>query len=92
MTKEPEKKYTELDLQNVRVQMDRTMTNMARYLKIDAAIENAKWEGESQKKDRERFVEPLIDAREICRVILLTQPQMAPAQELKKEGEEKDVQ
>lgn len=91
MTKE-DKKYTELDIQNVKVQMDRMMSNMARYLKIDAAIENAKWEVESQKKDRERFIEPLMDAREICRVILLTQPQMAPAQEPKKEDVEKDVQ
>ena len=92
MTKETEKKYTELDLQNVKVQMDRMMANMARYLKIDAAIENAIWEVESQKKDRERFIQPLKDAREICNFLLLQQPQMIPAPEPKKEDTEKDVQ
>ncbi|MCJ7696897.1 MAG: hypothetical protein MUO73_01000 [Thermoplasmata archaeon] len=91
MTKE-EKKYTEEDLQNVKIKMDDMMNNMARYLKIDAAIENAIWEVESQKKDRVRFVDPLKEARNLCNFILLQQPQMAPAPEPKKEDTEKDVQ
>ena len=68
---------------------DRMMSNAILYVRIDTAIADAKFEAEKMGKDKERFVDPLTFAGNLCREILIGIPQQPPQQKTeKKEPEE----
>ena len=65
------------------------MNNVIAFMSIDAAIADAKFEAEKMGKDPERFVKPLIMAKNICQQVLMGVP-AAPASTPKKEEPKKE--
>jgi hypothetical protein len=65
------------------------MNNVIAFMSIDAAIADAKFEAEKMGKDSERFVKPLLMAKNICQQVLMGVP-AAPAPAPKKEEPKKD--
>jgi hypothetical protein len=67
-------------------QHDKEMANAIWITRIDAAIADAKFEAEKMGKDRERFIDPLSVAMNICREFLVGPiPQQKPTEEKKSE-------
>jgi hypothetical protein len=59
---------------------EKIMNNVTWFIRIDAAISDAKFEAEKMGKDKQRFIDPLEMARSICQQALIG---------LQKEPEEK---
>ena len=67
------------------------MNNVIAFMSIDAAIADAKYEAERMTKDPERFVKPLLMAKNICQQVLMGVPAATPAGASKKEAKESVV-